>query len=405
MKLPGTFQALRHRNFRLLWIGLILSAAGTWMQIVAQSLLVLKLTRGSAFALGVVSLAQALSFFCFAPVGGGLADRRDKRKLLLVTQSLLMALAFLLAGLTWAGAIRVWMIAALAFASGAVLSFDQPARNALVTSLTPPKDLMNVVSLQAMVFHGASTIGPALAGMAVAAGGYAGAFFLNGVSYLFVLAVLWKMRVEVTQGAPQIRGGLLTSIREALESVRADPVLTGALSCAAAMLFFGPSSSLLLPVFAVSVLHLGPAQLGLLFSAVGAGTVAGALTVASLGDFRYKGRLLFACYAAWTLSLLAFSWSVSVWWSAAALVLLGAAQNAGSATTITLMQSRVPAAMRGRVMSLNTLLIMGVRPLGDFPAGALIAFLGGPLTATLGAGVVGMYCFYAFVSRPALRTA
>src|ERR1700676_1267056 len=158
------FHALRYRDFRLLWIGLAVSAVGTWMQIVALSLLVLKITHGSALALGSVSLAQALSFFLFALIGGSVADRFDKRRLLLFTQSVSALLAVVLGVLTLTGVIRLWMILALSFLNGTVLSFDQPARGALVPTLVPREDLMNAISLQAMVFNGASTLGPALAG-------------------------------------------------------------------------------------------------------------------------------------------------------------------------------------------------------------------------------------------------
>src|SRR2546421_3778648 len=191
-----TFRALQHRNFRLLWISLIVSSVGTWMQIVAQSLLILQITHGSALALGIVSLAQASSFFLFALIGGGVADRIDKRRFLLVTQSLSMLLAFTLGVLTITGLIQVWMIVVIAFCSGTVLSFDQPTRSSLVPMLVPRQDLMNAISLQSTVFNGAAVVGPALAGIAIgllanaghliglgSLAGYAGNFLLNGVSY------------------------------------------------------------------------------------------------------------------------------------------------------------------------------------------------------------------------------
>src|SRR5437667_1733355 len=208
---PGlqTFRALHYRNFRLLWISLIVSSIGTWMQIVAQSLLILQITHGSALALGIVALAQSASFFLFALVGGSVADRVDKRRFLLITQSLSMGLAFLLGILTLSGLIQVWMIVLLAFCSGTVLSFDQPTRSSLIPMLVPRKDLMNAISLQSTVFNGAAVLGPALAGISIgllgSAGhfmgltgaliGYAGNFFLNGISFLGVLFVLYFIHV------------------------------------------------------------------------------------------------------------------------------------------------------------------------------------------------------------------
>ncbi len=181
---PGTFRALQHRNFRLLWSGLAFSAVGTWMQIVAQSLLVLDLTHGSAIALGAVSLTQAAAFLLFAPFGGSAADHFDRRRLLVVTQSIMMGLAVLLGILTVTGAIRFWMIPLVAFASSATLSFDQPTRNALAASLVPRDAMLNAISLQAAVFNGASILGPALAGLTLSRMGYAANFFLNAASFL-----------------------------------------------------------------------------------------------------------------------------------------------------------------------------------------------------------------------------
>src|SRR6266536_1938815 len=203
-----TFRALHYRDFRLLWISLVVSSIGTWLQIVSQSLLVLKITHNSPIALGVVSLAQAASFFLFAFIGGSVADRIDKRRFLLLTQSLSLLLAFILGVLTITGVIQVWMIVLLAFCSGTVLSFDQPTRSSLVPSLVPRKDLMNAISLQTTVFNGAAFIGPTLAGILIEVFGnvegkfgfpkdslfpYAANFFLNAISFLGVLVVLSLM--------------------------------------------------------------------------------------------------------------------------------------------------------------------------------------------------------------------
>jgi len=398
----GPFGALRYRDFRMLWAGLFVSATGTWMQIVAQALLVLRLTGGSAVALGTVSLAQAIAFFLFAPVGGAMADRLDKRRLLLVTQSFLMLLALVLGTLALGGWVRLWMIVALAFGSGAALSFDQPARASLIPSLVPPGELMNAVSLQSIIFSGAASFGPAMAGVAVGLIGYAGNFFLNAVSYLAVIVALAKLR---TASATRPRKEpLWRSVRVTLTTAARDPALPGIISGYGAMLFLGPSAAVMLPIFALHVLHLTAAQMGFLFSAVGTGTIVGGLTVASLGDFRHKGQLFLTAVLIWSAALGGFAASRVLWLSMLALLILGAAQNAATATAITLMQTRVPPQMRGRIMSLNTLLVMGVRPLGDFPAGALIAAIGGPLTAGLSAALTGAYGIF-LAARGGLRQA
>lgn len=416
-----TFRALRYRNFRLLWISLVVSSVGTWLQIVSQSLLVLKITHNSPIALGIVSLAQAASFFLFAFIGGSIADQSDKRRFLLVTQTLSLLLALILGILTITGIIQVWMIVLLAFCSGTVLSFDQPARSSLIPTLVPRGDLMNALSLQSMVFNGSAFVGPTLAGIFIevftnldnnirilknSLFPYAGNFFLNAISYLGVLVVLYLLRLpeEATELSTAKRGPLLASIGASLSTVRRDAVLPWILSGYGALLFFGPSNTLILPIFATQILHLSPAQLGLLFSAAGLGTIIGALAVASLGDFQHKGVLLLSSFLIWTAALLTFALSHVFWLSLLALLIFGIAQNGVGATTITLLQTRVPPQMRGRVMSLNTLLIMGVRPLGDFPASGLIALMGGPLTVLICASAVGVYSLYLLFARPVIRS-
>jgi MFS family permease len=394
-----TFRALQYRDFRLLWAGLAVSAVGTWMQIVALSLLVLDLTHGSAVALGTLSLTQAISFLLFAAIGGSVADHFDKRRLLLLTQSLMMGFAVLLGILTLMGLIRFWVILLVAFASSSALSFDQPARNALITSLVPKEHLMNAVSLQSAVFNGASILGPALAGLSLSRIGYSGNFFLNAASFFAVLAALLLLRTAKLQTVPRLSGRMLDSVREALRYVRHDAVLPGVVPAYAALLFFGPSAALALPVFAKEVLHVGPAQLGVLFSAVGAGTVVGALILASVAGRVDDGRLVFGPILLWTVALAVFGWSDSLRVSVPTLFVLGAAQNVAGATTVTLLQMRVPPEMRGRAMSLNTLLIMCVRPLGDFPAGAVIGWLGFRPAVLLGAMLVGAVSLALFLGR------
>jgi len=304
--------------------------------------------------------------------------------------------------LTLTGVVQLWMILVLAFLNGTALSFDQPARGALIPMLVPKEDLMNAISLQTMLFNGASAFGPALAGVAVGLIGYAGNFFLNAASFTGVLLALYVMRVPRGQSQQQ---NFLAAIRTTLEVVRRDEVLPWVLSGYAMLLFLGPSSSLLLPVYAVKVLHVGPERMGLLFSCAGVGAILGAVALASLGDARRKGLIFFCGILLWVTALTGFG--VSRWFYAAmaALVVFGVGQMVTGATTITLLQTRVPEIMRGRVMSLNTLLNMGVRPLGDFPAGALIAVIGAPETVLLGAGLVGVYGVFLFMTRGAVRAA
>jgi MFS family permease len=381
----GPLRVLRHRDFRLLWLGLVGSAIGTWMQIVAQALLVLELSHGSALALGAVSLAQALAFFAFSLFGGAVADRVDKRRLLLLTQSLCMTFAAVLGVLTWLHVVAVWMVVGLAFAHGVALSFDQPTRAALVPDLVPKDELLNAFSLQSIVFTGASTLGPALAGLTMPVIGYAGIFFVNALSYLAILGALAAIRPPA---GGQTRTSTPRAIAEGLAAVRADTALPWLLAVYGALLFFGPSPALLLPVMGTRVLHLDPVRLGVLFAGSGAGTVLGGLGLASLANPSHKGRILLASALFWALSLAGFAASRSFAPALAALLSVGVFQVGVSATLITLLQTRVPRQMSGRVMSMNTLLIMGVRPLGDFFAGAAIGRLGAPFTALASATLV-----------------
>jgi MFS family permease len=401
---PGTFRALRHPHYRTLWLGVLASALGTWMQIVAQSLLVLRITGNSALALGIVSLAQASAFFLFTPMGGTFVDSHDKRRLLFRTQTLLMLCAFTLAALTATGAVRLWMVVVLAFASGVLLSFDQPARAALLPMLAPPEDLTNAVSLQALAFNAAAIAGPPLGGAVATVAGLAGDFALNGCSYGAVILALLLLPPEVTSRAvgPLRRSPTWSAMREMLAVVAKAPVVSAAMLVYAVLLFVAPSLPLLVPIFVTDVLHAGAPQVGLLFGASGIGTVLGSLFVASFGDAIRKGRLLVAAIITWVIALAAFSISHRFALSFLMLLLMAAVQSVFSTLVITLMQGTVDAKMRGRIMSVNTLLIMGVRPLGDFPISIAISFLGIAHAALLSAAVVALAAALVFISRPAV---
>jgi len=400
----STFRALRHPYYRTLWIGTLASALGTWMQIVAQSLLVLRITGNSALALGTVSLAQASAFFFFAPMGGAFADRHDKRRLLFRTQTLLMLIAFSLAVLTATGTIRLWMIIVLAFSSGVLLSFDQPARAALLPLLAPPEDLINAISLQTLAFNAASIAGPPLGGAVAAVAGLAGDFALNGCSYLAVIISLLLLPAQLTASPEGSvgRSRTWTAMREMLSVIQKQPAVSAAVLVYAVLLFVAPSQALLVPIFVTSVLHGGAAELGFLFAASGIGTVVGSLFVASSGNYRRRGPLLVSANALWVIALAIFALSRSFASSFVMLLLMAAAQSVFTTLVITLMQGSVEAKMRGRIMSLNTLLNMGVRPLGDFPVSVATSFFGIANAALLSASVVALAGALVFSLRPAV---
>lgn len=384
----SSFPALAVPEFRTLWLGQIFSAIGTWMQIVALSLLVLKLSGGSTAELGVVSLVQALAFFAFALPGGSVADRFDKRRLLMVTQTTQGLLAALLGVLTASGHISLWSVIGLAFVSSAVLSVDQPTRSALATSLVPRELLTSAVSLNSVVFNGAAVLGPALAGILVARAGLGSAFYANALSYGGVLLSLALIRSRPASETSS-KGNFLESLREAFRAVRRQEALPWVMGGYAALLFFGPSTSLILPVLATKILHLPESDLGFLFSAAGVGTVLGGLLLSRMGLLERRGLILLSSLFAWVGSLVLLALSRSLGLSMLALFIFGFAQTWFGTLVVALLQGSVGASMRGRVMSLNTLLIMGVRPMGDFPAGLLIGALGVPGVVLLSAGLVG----------------
>jgi MFS family permease len=383
---------------------MLASSLGTWMQIVAQSLLVLRLSGNSALALGTVSLAQASAFFLFAPMGGAFADRHDKRRLLFRTQTLLMLSAFTLAALTATGAVRLWMVVVLAFTSGVLLSFDQPARASLLPLLAPPEDLTNAISLQTLIFNAASIAGPPLGGAVATVAGLAGDFALNGCSYLAVivsLLLLPPQSIASPAGSPG-QSRTWSAVREMLAVIQKRPAVFAAVLVYAVLLFVAPSQALLVPLFITDVLHRGATGLGFLFAASGIGTVGGSLFVASFGDYKRKGPLLVTANAAWVIALAIFAFTRSFAEAFVMLMLMAAAQSVFSTLVVTLMQGSVDTRMRGRIMSLNTLLMMGVRPLGDFPVSVATSFFGIAHAALLSALVVAVAGGLVFSLRPAV---
>jgi MFS family permease len=399
---PQTFKALHYRNFALLWGGMLLSNTGTWMQIIAQSLLVLQLTQNSGVALGIISFAQASPFLIFSLVGGGVADRVDKRRLLLVTQSLQIGYAFTLGILTVTGLVQFWYIVALSVLVGITLSFDQPTRFALIPSIVPREDLSNAISLNTILFNGAAVVGPALGGALVMVIGYAGVFFVNGLSYAVLVALLLMRLSPVISSRSE---SLFRAIRGGLAYIFHDRFLATLLVNFGSLLFFGSTYTILLALLAVTELRTTPAGLGLLYTAIGVGTIVGSLALASLGDFRRKGRLLMISSISMSLSVIAFSFLHLYWLSFSLLLVAGAAQAVTSAVSITLIQLNTPRNMMGLVMSINTLVIMGIRPLGAFPIGALSAVIGVSAAIASGAAIACMISVYLFVANKRLRSA
>lgn len=383
---PRRFAALTHRNYRLLWTGLIVSNVGTWMQLVSQSWLIHEMT-GRATDLGILGLTRALPLIVLSLVGGTLADSVDKRRLLYLTQSLAAAFAILQGALTHLGLIQVWHIWALGFVSSTVLAFDQPTRQAMLPHLVPREDFMSAITLFSVTFNGASVLGPALAGLLVPVTGYAWAFYLNGISFAAVLAALALMRLP----PPVARPGepVWRQVREGITYIWRHPTLRSLVLLAAAFGLFGAPYNAMLPVYRV-VLGIDERALGFLSSAPGLGTLLGGLVLTThFARVRWKGWLLLGAAGAFVLFLIAFATSKSYALSVVLLVGVGACVTAFSSTTQTLLQHATDDRMRGRVVSMFTITVIGFQPLGALDLGWAVDRLGAPLAISLAAAVVG----------------
>lgn len=400
LKLPRTFRALRHRNFRLYWFGQAFSLTGTWMQTVAQGWLVYSLTN-SPFALGLVGFAASLPILLFSLFGGVVADRFPKRDLLLMTQMAAMLQALILATLTVTGLIQVWQIVVLALLLGTVHAFDTPARQAFVIELVGKEDLMNAIALNSSVFNATRIIGPAMAGVLIAVIGEAGAFYINAASFLATIAGLLLMRLKPVNHSNSET--VWKNLVEGLRYIKQTPMVRTLLSVIGVSSLFGMSSIALLPVFARDILQVGPTGLGFLTAAIGAGALTGALSLASLGTFPRKGLLLSIGNLLFPAMLIGLALSRSFGLSLLFLMGGGWGLITQNALTNTLLQTSVPDHLRGRVMSVYALMFLGLMPIGNLQAGVLAEQLGAPFAVMLGAGIAGGYALWIFLRRPEVR--
>ncbi len=381
--LPEALRAFRYRNFRLFFSGQLISLIGTWMQIVAQSWLIYRLT-GKASMLGLVAFAGQFPVFLLALVGGMTADRVRPHTLIMITQASSMGLTLVLALLTLSGHVQVWHIVVLSMLLGVVNAFDIPARQVFVAQTVSRPDLMNAIALNSSMFNGARIVGPALGGLLVAAVGEGWCFLANSLSYLAVLAGLLAMGLEkrppVTHG-PAIQGVLegLRFIREATP-VRDLLLLLGLLS------LMGMPYSTLMPIFADQILHGGAKAMGVLMGLSGVGALTGALSLALRHSPKGLGRWIAVSACGFGLALIAFSLSRSYTLSAVLMLPLGFTLMVEMASSNTLIQMMIPDALRGRVMSVYSMMFMGMAPVGSLIGGTLAHHLGAPLTVALGGG-------------------
>ena len=391
-----TFSALKHRNFRLFWTGQFVSLIGTWMQTVAQGWLVLQLTN-SAFLLGTVNAIGSLPVLLFALPGGVIADRVNKRRILLFTQTVAMILAFILAALTHlhnTGVIvlKVWYVVAIAAVGGTVFALDGPARQSFFIELVGKKDLLNAIALNSTIFNGARIMGPALAGILIGVIGTAGCFFLNGLSFVAVIIGLLMIRTDVP--AAKRSDSPWDDMKQGLKYVWNHKTVRALILIVALFSIFGMPYVVLMPIFARDILQKGASGLGFLMAATGLGALAGSLTLAAFSQIQRKGTLVFWAGIVFSLTTLAFAFSRNYILSLAILPLVGLSMVSQVATVNTMIQSTVSDQMRGRVMGVFTMMFMGMMPFGSFIAGAIASRWGAPFALQLGAGI----CFCATVA-------
>jgi len=429
LRLPKTFAALRHRNFRLFYAGQFASLIGTWMQDTARQWLIVLLAapgatlvqaaqRDSAAAqqanlyLGMVATAASLPMLFGALYGGIVADRYPKRSIILWAQAAQMVLAFTFAWLTLSGHIQIWQVLTLALLFGVTTVFDVPARQSFLVEMVGKEDLPNAIALQSSIFNGARVVGPALTGilLGLLTGGdgvraLGWCFAANGVSYLFVITGLLMMRGDFSRQGAGTAASPLEAIREVANFLKAyRPAFLLFCLVTAFSLFMAPDF-VLLPSLARFTLGADVRGYGLLLSCRGAGALIGALTMATLSTYPRKGRILMAAALTFPVLeiLLALNRSLTVACILGAMI--GFAVIAFLATANSLLQASSPDALRGRVMSIYSLILMGLTPVGSLWTGAVAKTAGAPAAIAAGGILMGLVALFTVFRYPALRRA
>ncbi|RIK45045.1 MAG: MFS transporter [Chloroflexi bacterium] len=402
-RLPRGLAAFRHRNYRLFWFGQLISVTGTWMQTLAQSWLVLTLTA-SAFKLGLVTVFQFTPILLIGLFAGVVADRMPKRRLLVFTQATACTLAGLLTFLVASDRVQLWHVYALAFGLGVVNAFDMPTRQAFVVEMVGKDDLMNAIALNSSLFNAARIVGPALAGGLLAAFGPAICFGLNTVSYLAVIAGLLLMRIEARPVAAAGRG--LAQVREGLAYVRSTPDVLYPIIMVGLVATFGMNFNIWVPVLANQTLGVGASGFGMLMSAMGAGSLLGALALAFLAGQGSRAKLLYGAAGLMGLLELALALagalSLPLVVALLCLVAIGFASTSTMSSANTTVQTNAPDALRGRVMSVYMTVFAGTAPFGGLVAGATARAFGAPVSIAIGA-IVTLLAVGGTVMRSGLR--
>ena len=396
------FRTLRYRNFRLFFGGQMISLIGTWMQQIAVTWLVYKMT-GSALLLGIVGFASQLPTFLLSPFAGVLADRQNRHRILILTQVFAMGQALLLAALTMTGQIEIWSIITLSALLGLVNAFDIPTRQSFVLDMIQNReDLPNAIALNSSMFNAARLVGPSIAGMLLAVIGEGMCFLLNGVSFIAVIAALMAMKLPPQKASTQT-GGVLQGFTEGLSYVTGFAPIRHILLLVALVSGVGMPAFVLMPVFAKDVLGGGPLTLGFLMGAIGVGALSGAIYLASRRTVLGLARWITVATAIFASGLLAFAFSNVLWLSMALLFAVGFGMMVQMAACNTILQTVTDDDKRGRVMSFYTMAFMGMMPFGSLLAGWSASEIGAPRTVMVSGIICAAGAIWFAVQLPALR--
>jgi MFS family permease len=395
--------ALTFRDFRLLWFGALVSSIGTWMQKVAQAWLIVTLTgAGSAFFLGLDAFLSEVPILLFTLIGGVVADRRDRRHLMLMSQVVQMTAAFTLALLVYTGTVRVWLILTLSFITGIAQAFGGPAYQSLIPSLIPKEHLPNAIALNSIQFNLARVIGPLVAGAALAAFGMVACFGLNGISFLFVMAAILALHITHVQTTTTER--MRDQLKGGLRYVRDQPQLVTLTVLGFISAFLGLPLLTFLPIITKDVFQSDVTLYTHFMTLAGAGAVAGALIVAWVGKHRHMGLLLLTMQALLGLTAIGFSLSKTIWLSQALLFAGGAMLVTCFSLTTSLVQLLAPQELRGRVVSIYMVAFRGGSPLGGLISGWLVTQIGSaPYVLALNGALLTIVALVAMTRDHGLR--
>jgi MFS family permease len=402
VKLRQAFTAFKYDNYRLWFWGQLISLFGSWMQITAQGFLIFELTDSPAY-LGYLGFAAGVPTWVFMMYGGVIADRVSRRKLLMITQSVMMILALCLAVLTFYDLIQPWHIIIFAFCLGIATAFDAPARQAFVLELIDKEDLTNAIALNSTMFHSATAVGPALGGIIYAIFGPAWCFTINGISFLAVIIALFKMKLKPFV-SPAIINSAAKDLKDGLKYVLGNRLTRTIILLVSLITIFGISYFTLLPAWAVTVLQGDATTNGILQSARGLGALAGALFIASLGRFRFKGKILTLGAFTFPLFLIIFSFIRILPLSLLVLICVGTSMMFVFNMANSIIQFIVPDELRGRVMSIYSLSFFGLMPIGSLLVGVIAEYTSEPFTIMVNAAILFLITFIIFMLIPQLRS-